>query len=118
MYHRAVSRVPAVDQAGLLAGIVSQADVPSIFSRADEEIRREVTDRVIRPGLQMHPERLRLSVRDGIVTLSGRPETDQAGQDIIEAVWHIEGVVAVRDELDPADEDNRHHTATPGNASR
>jgi len=111
MYDRAVERLPVVDEAGHLVGIVSQVDVLSIFSRPDEEIRREVTDRVIRPGLQMHPERLRLSVRDGIVTLSGRPETDQAGQDIIEAVWHIEGVVAVRDELDP-DEDNCHHTAT------
>jgi len=111
MYDRAVERLPVVDEAGHLVGIVSQVDVLSIFSRPDEEIRREVIDRVIRPGLQMHPERLRLSVRDGIVTLSGRPETDQAGQDIIEAVWHIEGVVAVRDELDP-DEDNCHHTAT------
>ena len=111
MYDRAVERLPVVDEAGHLVGIVSQVDVLSIFSRPDEEIRREVIDRVIRPSLQMHPERLRLSVRDGIVTLSGRPETDQAGQDIIEAVWHIEGVVAVRDELDP-DEDNCHCTAT------
>jgi len=30
-----------------LAVIASQADVLSIFSRPDEEIRREVTDRVI-----------------------------------------------------------------------
>ena len=112
MYDRAVERLPVVDEAGHLVGIVSQVDVLSIFSRPDEEIRREVTDRVIRPAFRMHPERLKLSVQDGIVTLSGRPETDQAGQDIIEAVWHIEGVVAVRDELDPADECNCHHTAT------
>jgi len=58
----------------------------------------------------MDPE---VTVQDGIVTLSGRPETDPAGLDIIEAVRHIEGVVAVRDELGPPDEDNRHHTATP-----
>ncbi len=102
MYDRAVERLPVVDEAGRLVGIVSQVDVLSIFSRPDEEIRREVTDRVIRPASRMHPERLRVSVRDGIVTLSGQPETDQAGQGIIEAVWHIEGVVAVRDELGPA----------------
>jgi CBS domain-containing protein len=110
MYDRAVSRLPVVDEAGHLAGIVSQADVLSIFSRPDEQIRREVTDRVIPQGFPMDPERLQVTVQDGIVTLSGRPETGQVGRDIIEAVRHIEGVVAVRDQLGPAD--NRPHTAT------
>ena len=50
----------------------------------------------------MDPERLKVTVQDGIVTLSGRPETGQAGRDIIEAVGHIEGIVAVRDQLGPA----------------
>jgi CBS domain-containing protein len=112
MYDRAVERLPVVDEAGHLVGIVSQVDVLSIFSRPDEEIRREVADRVIRPRFRMHPERLKATVQDGIVTLSGRPETDQAGQDIIEAARNVEGVVAVRDELDPADEDDRPHAAT------
>ena len=99
MYDRAVERLPVVDGAGRLIGIVSQIDVLSIFSRPDEEIRREATRRVIRQGFRVGPERLRLTVQDGIVTLSGRPETGQAGQDIIEAVRQIEGVVAVRDHL-------------------
>jgi osmotically-inducible protein OsmY len=38
-------------------------------------------------------------VHDGIVTLSGRPENDRAGRDLIEAVRHIEGVVTVQDQL-------------------
>ena len=113
MYDRAVERLPVVDKAGHLVGIVSQVDVLSIFSRPDEEIRREVTDSVIGQGLRMDPERLKVTVQDGIVTLSGRPETGQAGRDIVEAVRRIEGVVAVRDQLGPADEDNRLHTATP-----
>ncbi len=99
MYDRAVERLPVVDEAGRLIGIVSQVDVLSVFSRPDEEIRREVTDHVIRPGFLMDPE---VTVHDGIVTLSGRPETGQVGRDIIEAVRQIEGVVAVRNELDPA----------------
>jgi osmotically-inducible protein OsmY len=84
--------------------------VLSIFSRPDEQIRREVTYRVIRQGFPMDPERLKVTVRDGIVTLSGRPETGQADRDVIEAIRHIDGVVAVRDEMGPADEDNRLHT--------
>jgi len=74
MYDRAVERLPVVDEAGHLVGIVSQVDVLSIFSRPDEEIRREVTDRVIRQGFRIDPERLKVTVHDGIVTLSGRPK--------------------------------------------
>ena len=50
MYDRAVERLPVVDKAGHLVGIVSQVDVLSIFSRPDEEIRREVTDSVTGQG--------------------------------------------------------------------
>ena len=113
MYDRAVERLPVVDEAGHLVGIVSQVDVLSIFSRPDEEIRREVTDLVAQPNFLMDPEDLEVTVEDGIVTLSGRPLTGQIGRDIIEAVRHIEGIVAVRDQLGPADEDDRLHTATP-----
>lgn len=113
MYDRAVERLPVVDEAGHLVGIVSQVDVLSIFSRPDEEIRREVTDLVTRPNFLMDPEDLEVTVEDGIVTLSGRPPTGQIGRDVIEAVRHIEGIVVVRDQLGPADEDGRPHTATP-----
>jgi CBS domain-containing protein len=98
MYDRAVERLPVVDEAGRLVGIVSQVDVLSIFGRPDEQIRREVTGRVIRPGFPMDPERLKVTVRDGIVTLSGPAE---AGQDIIEAIRQVDGVVAVRAERGP-----------------
>ena len=113
MYDRAVERLPVVDEAGHLVGIVSQVDVLSIFSRPDEEIRREVTNLVTQPDVLMDPEDLEVTVEDGIVTLSGRPLTGQIGRDVIEAVRHIEGIVAVRDQLGPADEDDRLHTATP-----
>jgi hypothetical protein len=45
--------------------------VLTIFRRPDQEIRREVTDRVIRQGLLMDPELLQVTVQDGIATLSG-----------------------------------------------
>jgi len=38
-------------------------------------------------------------VHDGIVTLTGRTETGRAARDLMAAVRHIEGVVAVRDQL-------------------
>jgi CBS domain-containing protein len=102
MYDRAVSRLPVLDQAGHLVGIVSQADVLGVFGRPDEEIGRDVADRLTGHDFPVDPERLQVTVHDGIVALSGRPETGQAGRDIIEAVRQIDGVVAVRDRLGPA----------------
>jgi hypothetical protein len=45
---------------------------------------------------------MRSTVKDVMTTrvvAAGRPETDQAGHDLVERVRHIEGVVAVRDQL-------------------
>jgi CBS domain-containing protein len=102
MYDRGVKRLPVVDETGRLVGIVSRADVLSVFGRSDEDIRREVTDEVILRGFLVDPLLFDVSVRGGIVTLSGRPETDQVGRDIVDAVRHLPGVVAVRDRLEYA----------------
>ena len=42
MYDHGVKRLPVVDGAGHLAGIVSRADVLSVFDRPDEDIRRDI----------------------------------------------------------------------------
>ena len=42
MYERGVKRLPVVDDAGHLVGIVSRSDVLGVFGTPDEEIRREV----------------------------------------------------------------------------
>lgn len=47
MYHARVKRLPVVEEGGQLAGIVSRADVLSVYSRLDEEIRQEITKNVI-----------------------------------------------------------------------
>ena len=99
MYDRRVKRLPVVNDAGRLVGIISRADVLSVFRRADEEIRCEATDQVILGRFLMHPDRMAITVRDGILTISGRPETDDAGREIVAALRHLEGVVAVRDRL-------------------
>jgi CBS domain-containing protein len=47
MYRRKVSRLPVVDGDGRLTGIISQADVLSVFDRTDDEIRQDITGTVI-----------------------------------------------------------------------
>lgn len=99
MFDRRVKRLPVVNGTGCLVGILSRADVLSVFSRADDEIRREVTDKVILGTFVADPQSFAVTVRDGIVTVSGQPETDQAGHDIVAGARHVDGVVAVRDRL-------------------
>ena len=50
------------------------------------------------------PHGFDVTVRDGIVTMTGRLGSDHEGRAILEAVRHVQGVVAVRDRLSyPAD---------------
>ena len=97
MYSRKVRRLPVVDHQGRLVGILTRADVLSVFTRPDEEIRREITQDVIAYGFFTDPERLTVIVNNGIVTLAGEPGSVILGLNIAEQVRHVEGVVAVRD---------------------
>jgi CBS domain-containing protein len=99
MYSRRVKRLPVVDDDGRLAGIVSRVDVLSVYGRPDASIRQEITDSVVAGTVLADPARFTVTVKDGIVTIEGEPETAAAGRDIIEAARHVEGVVAVRDRL-------------------
>jgi CBS domain-containing protein len=99
MYDRGIKRLLVVDEAGHLLGIVSRSDVLGVFSRPDEEIRRDVVARLILHGFLVDPPLFGVTVQDGIVTIAGRPETVELGQEIIHAVRCLDGVVAVQDQL-------------------
>ena len=99
MRDRRVKRLPVVNGTGHLIGVISRADVLSVFLRPDEMIRHEVIEEAVRGGFLVRSQPFGVVVHDGIVTLTGCPENDQAGHDLAERVRHIEGVVTVRDEL-------------------
>jgi CBS domain-containing protein len=100
MYSRRVKRLPVTDAAGHLVGIISRADVLSVFDRPDEEIRKEILNDVILSEFLTNPSRYTVTVKDGIVTMEGRPESATLGRDIVDQVRHVQGVVSVRDRLD------------------
>jgi CBS-domain-containing membrane protein len=100
MYDRRVKRLPVTDADGHLVGIISRADVLSVFDRTDEAIRKEITEGVLLSEFLTDPLIFSVTVKDGIVTLSGRPETNETGHEIVRRVRHLQGVVAVRDRLD------------------
>ena len=105
MYRRGVKRLPVVTGDGRLAGIVSRADVLSVYGRSDEEIRSQAESEVALA--EDDPATIQVSVRDGVVTLTGEAESEGAARRIARQVRHLQGVVAVRDRM-------RYTPARPG----
>jgi CBS domain-containing protein len=104
MYTRRVKRLPVTNDDGRLIGIVTRSDVLSVYSRPDAEIQREITQDLILGKFLRDPVAFTVTVKDGIVTIEGTPETAVVGHDLINDARHVEGVVAVRDRLSyPAD---------------
>jgi len=96
--HR-IKRMPVTDPAGRLVGVVSQSDVLKVFLRPDEEIRRQVVDQVVIRDLVLDPERLQVTVRDGVVLLEGTCERRSLVPNLVRAVAGVEGVVRVENRL-------------------
>jgi CBS domain-containing protein len=99
MSQRRVKRLPVVDANGHLVGIITRTDVLAIFDRSGQDIRKEIITEVMRNEFLVDPKEYELTVKDGVVTLSGVPETAELGRDLIQRIWHVQGVVAVRDRL-------------------
>ena len=100
MYNKRVKRLPVVSADGTLIGIVTRSDVLSVYRRPDAQIRHEITEDLILDTFLCDPARFDVTVEEGVVTITGTPETALTGHDIIDAIRHTEGVVAVRDRLD------------------
>jgi CBS-domain-containing membrane protein len=99
MYTRKVKRLPVVDDDKRLVGIVTRTDVLAVYSRPDAVIRNDVIENVIIGTVLTDPDRFSVTVKDGVVTVEGKPENASVGRDMIDEIRHVEGVVAVRDRL-------------------
>jgi CBS-domain-containing membrane protein len=99
MHTAGVKRLPVVDGRGRLLGIVSRADLLKVFTRADEDIRREIIDEVIVREFMCDPSRFFVQVEDGVVVLEGRVERRSLLPWVVRAVHGVEGVVRVENQL-------------------
>ena len=106
MHTAGVKRLPVVNDAGRLVGIVSRADLLKVFVRTDEAIWREIMDDVIVRDFMLDPSRFFIDVVDGVVVLQGRIERSRLIPLLIRAVHAVEGVLGVEDRL-TADVDDR-----------
>ncbi len=71
MQSERVKRLPVVDEAGRLVGIVSRSDLLRVFLRHDTAIREEIRAEVLRRVLGIDPDALDVQVHNGRVTLTG-----------------------------------------------
>ena len=99
MHREGVKRLPVVDAAGALVGIVSRADVLRGFLRPDAEIRWEVAEEVLRRGMWLEPAQVQVAVNRGIVTLTGHVERSSLANITVQLVRATAGVVDVVDKL-------------------
>lgn len=95
MRRHGVKRLPVVDDDGRLVGIVSRGDLLALFMRTDEDIRAEIVDGVIVYTLLLDPDPYTVTVRDGVVTLSGEADRRTDAILVERLAERVEGVVSV-----------------------
>jgi len=103
--HR-VKRLPVVDEAGRLAGIVSRHDLLGLFTRPDAEIRSEILDEVLLGMLWIDPREMDVQVDDGVVRLRGTVEARSVAEMVAGLVRRTDGVVQVVDEVEYVRDDS------------
>jgi CBS domain-containing protein len=103
MSSRHIRLLPVVDEHARLVGVISRRDLLAVFLRPDEDIAADVRQ-VLGEILLAEPGEAQVSVRDGVVTLTGAldPSTGAHGDLIpvaIRMMWDVDGVVDVIDRL-------------------
>ncbi|MEU7059141.1 CBS domain-containing protein [Streptomyces sp. NPDC046197] len=106
-----VKRLPVVDEADRLLGIVSRGDLLRVFLRRDEAIREEITGDLLRRTLGLDTRDVTAEVRDGRVTLSGTVEYRSLIPVIEQLCRGVDGVVSVSGNLAYRTDDARDATA-------
>lgn len=91
--------MPAVDADGRLVGIVTRSDVLSVFERSDEDIWDDVVKLMVDEEFALDPASLDITIRSGVVTVSGLIDQRGTALTLLGRIRHTEGVVGVRDRL-------------------
>ncbi|MFD9290122.1 CBS domain-containing protein [Streptomyces sp. NPDC060030] len=100
MHGKGVKRLPVADETGRLVGIVSRSDLLRPFLRRDSAIREEIEHDVLSATMRLAPDDIRVNVRDGVVTLTGK--VDERGSiPVLERLCRsVDGVVALHESVE------------------
>lgn len=99
MSRHGLRRLPVTDASGALVGIVSRADLVSVYTRPDTEIADEIRAEVLRATMMVDPDTMGVEVHDGVVAISGRLERRSLAPMLVELVRAVDGVVDVEARL-------------------
>lgn len=94
-----VKRLPVVDEADRLVGLISRADLLRVFLRSDSAIREEISGEVLLRTLGIPPGAVTVRVVDGRVSLKGTVERKSLVPVVIRLCQGVDGVVDVSAEL-------------------
>ncbi|GAA2575025.1 CBS domain-containing protein [Dactylosporangium fulvum] len=95
-----VKRLPVLDDAGDLVGIVSRRDLLRRYLRGDDAIRQDILDNVLGGVLWLDPVEVTVEVTEGRVALSGKVDRRSTAQIAVRLVRALDGVVTVTDDLE------------------
>jgi CBS-domain-containing membrane protein len=96
MVSTGVKRLPVVDDAGRVVGIVSRSDVLRLFHRPDRLVSIDVDCTLRDPLCVPGDDGVVAAVEDGIVTLTGRVSAPDHRRLIEDALRDVPGVIDVR----------------------
>ncbi|MFP3991835.1 CBS domain-containing protein [Streptomyces sp. E11-3] len=94
-----VKRLPVVDEADRLQGIVSRRDLLRIFLRGDDAIHDEISRDVLRGTLGAVASGVTVEVREGRVNLGGSVEVETLIPVIERLCRSVDGVVSVSEHI-------------------
>ena len=94
-----IKRLPVVDDDSRLLGIISRADIVSVFTRPDDVIEDEIREDLIRRVLFIDPDELDVTVANGVVTFVGEIGTRNEARLLGELASRLDGVLHVESKL-------------------
>ncbi|HLU31487.1 MAG TPA: CBS domain-containing protein [Acidimicrobiia bacterium] len=107
MDRRRVKRLPVVDAEGRLLGVVSRADILTVFTRSDAEIEEEIRHHILAQVLAIEPDSIEVLVDHGHVTLAGTVPAKTEAALAEELASRVDGVIAVESTLHYRVDDTR-----------
>ena len=105
MHHQEHSRLLVVDDRHQLLGVVTRSDLLKVHGRLDSVIADDIRENVLRRILRVRPRDVRVTVTDGVATLSGRVTRRSTALTAVALAGTVPGVVDVVDAIESGADD-------------